>query len=83
MDDTRLRDLARRAIGRARVELGATTAASGAKPGSSSPMGGLLSAEDLASVADGTRLSIPSGTRITPLARDEAWSRGIALLEDI
>ncbi len=45
-------------------------------------MGGLLSAEDLAEVADGTRLSVPAGTRVTPLARDEAWRREIVLLED-
>ncbi|MFT5292487.1 MAG: hypothetical protein ACI8QS_002100 [Planctomycetota bacterium] len=83
MDDTRLRDLARRAISRARVELGATGVSSGAKPGSSQAMGGLLSVEDLATVADGSRLAIPAGTRVTPLARDEAWRRGIILLEDI
>lgn len=46
-------------------------------------MGGLLSVEDLATVADGSRLAIPAGTRVTPLARDEAWRRGIILLEDI
>lgn len=43
--------------------------------------GGLLTADDLKELEPGTRLRVPPGTRVTPLARDEAWRREIHLLE--
>lgn len=41
----------------------------------------VVTAEDLARTADGGRLAVPAGSRLTPLARDEAWRRGIRLEE--
>src|SRR5262245_5505187 len=41
--------------------------------------GGLLTARDLAAVPDGGALSVEPGTRVTPLAREEAFRRGIRL----
>jgi len=42
---------------------------------------GLISAEDLAGNADGSTFLVPAGARLTPLAREEAWRRGIRLHE--
>lgn len=42
---------------------------------------GLITAEGLRSIADGGRLVVPRGARVTSLARDEAWRRGIAIVE--
>lgn len=39
----------------------------------------LVTAEDLAGIADGGSLEVAPGARLTPLARDEAWRRGIHL----
>ena len=39
----------------------------------------LVTAEDVAGVADSGTLDVPAGARLTPLARDEAWRRGITL----
>lgn len=39
----------------------------------------LVTALDLAGIADGGRLDVPPGARVTPAAEDEAWRRGIRL----
>jgi len=39
----------------------------------------LVTAEDLAGVPDGGTLDVAEGARLTPLAQDELWRRGIAL----
>jgi ribose 5-phosphate isomerase B len=39
----------------------------------------VVTAEELAATADGGTFSVPAGARVTPLAREEAWARGIEL----
>lgn len=53
----------------------------GAKP-TQDPRGAekLVTAEMLARVPDGGRWVVPSGARVTALAEEEAWRRGIALV---
>lgn len=41
----------------------------------------LVTVEDLRSMPDGGRFTYPRGARVTELAREEAWRRGIALVE--
>ena len=43
----------------------------------------LVTAEELASTADGTSYAVPAGARVTPLAREEAWRRRIELAEAV
>jgi len=76
MDPLRLRALARRALARARAQGGTPRAPRPRRPAL------LVCAEDLAEVADGTRLELAAGTRLTPLAQDEAWRRRIKLVEE-
>ena len=77
MDQRRLRSIARRALARARAQMAGTT------PDAPRVTGCLLSVEDLQDLPRGTRLRVARGTRITPLARDEAWTRGITLVEEL
>jgi len=41
----------------------------------------LVTAEDLAGHERGSSYAVPAGARVTPLAREEAWQRGITLCE--
>ncbi len=41
--------------------------------------GGLVTVDCLAGIPDGGRLALPPGGMVTPLAREEAWRRGIQL----
>lgn len=70
-----LREIARRAASRALAEAdaGGPRAAGGAA---------LVSVDCLAGVADGGEVSVPLGARVTPLAREEAFRRGIRLQGD-
>lgn len=60
---------------------GAAPAASPAPAATPGPPAAVVTAEDLARTPDGGRLAVPAGARVTPLARDEAWRRGIRLVE--
>lgn len=90
MDDAQLRTLARRALARARAEHPAPAGSVPAvgseteRPAAAEQWAarGPLTADDLRSVAPGTTLRLPAGARPTPLARDEAWARGIRLVEE-
>jgi ribose 5-phosphate isomerase B len=66
------------------VVVGACAAGPAAPAEGSAPAPGpseVITAEDLAGTPDGGRLALPPGARVTPLARDEAWRRGIRLEE--
>lgn len=43
----------------------------------------VVTAEELAGAARGGTFVIPAGARVTPLAREEAWARGIELSEAV
>jgi ribose 5-phosphate isomerase B len=107
MNQSQLRTLVRRVVGRAmrepatgeragrargvHVELSAcddalrpqAAAATAGSCASSQAQGRVqqLVAEDLAAIADGQVFEVPAGARLTALARDEAWRRGIQLRE--
>ena len=89
MQAARIRTIARRALARARAPQGFGPAAGVSAPPEDAPApaprvdapAGLLTAEDLAGLAPGTRLRVGPGTRVTPLAREEAWRRGLRFEE--
>ncbi|MCB9914554.1 MAG: RpiB/LacA/LacB family sugar-phosphate isomerase [Planctomycetes bacterium] len=97
MEPRQLQDLVRRVVARAlrepaageRARAGGVHVASGASVASPRPSAraaasapDVLTAEDLAGVADGGTLSLRPGARLTALAQDEARRRGIVLREE-
>ena len=74
-----IRAIARRAVGRLREQrpsLGKSVEEPSARrpPTAAAP---LVTSEEVAAVPDGARVELERGARVTPLAQEEAWRRGI------
>ena len=79
-DDTlNVREVARRAV---QVLLGERAHGARANASPASASRGLVTADDLANVADGASFAVAYDTQITPLARDEAARRRIEFVHE-